>query len=106
VASLHAVERHADVERSQSRDGGKVLGERELGRRHVGGGRDETDRGRVARPSGNLATIGQRGPGEGQGAEVDVVVRRGRRSTLASNRGVLPIVSEVGANDRGVEGQG
>jgi len=45
-----------------------------------------------------LETVGEGGLRKGEGTEVDVVVGACLRSTLASNRGVLAIVSEASAD--------
>lgn len=82
-AGLHVLELHADVEGHVSSNGGHVLGEGELGGRHVGGGWDGTDGHGIAGASGDLETVGEGNLRQGLGAEVDVVVLRGRRSSLA-----------------------
>lgn len=54
-------------------DGGTIRGTDELGRGHIFGGRNDTHRCGIARPTGNLIAIGKRRARNGQ-TEVDKIV--------------------------------
>jgi len=73
-AGLHVADRHLDGESSVGFDGPKVRRVHELRRGHIGAGRNDTHRSRVAGPCLDLLTVGK-GQIDSQ-AEINEVVRR------------------------------
>jgi len=73
--SLHAGNSKLNGECSVGLNGITVLGENEFAGRHVGDGRDDTHRRRVARSRGDLLAVGDREVWNSE-AEVDEIVAR------------------------------
>ena len=98
-ARVEVVDRHLDGEVLVRGDGRAVLGEDELGRRHVRRRGDDAHRRGVAGASGDLLAVRDRQVGNGR-AEVDEVVLRRQRGNLAGGGVGLTVLLEARRDDR------